>query len=104
MDIRWHKVGLNCKHCENELTITEMSSSADGEIRLDLVCVKCAKSMYWVTNTARLITMALYSDIEECMAKKSPQNRPNMPVRPPLAEPKPKDDNDFLHDLGIGGL
>ena len=100
--MRWHKVVLGCPKCKAEPTLLELLASGDGEVMLQMCCVQCGISLQWISNSAKLVAGAIYSDIEEAMAKKEPQQR--VPIQPPLALPAPtltKQDERDLHKWGI---
>lgn len=92
--MKWHKLVLRCPECQEEPLVTDISSSADGEILVEMYCAKCQSPLLMKTSGQRLATQALYADIEE-----------RVQVQPKQIEaPKEEfNDNDWLHDLGIGG-
>ena len=104
MDVRmrWHRLSLKCKKCNLEMAIQNIHSSADGEILIESCCVKCALQVKYVSSLTKMMADAIFSDIEESMAKKNPKEKADIPVRPPLASPTEKIlDDKFFHDLGI---
>ena len=103
MEMKWHKVQLACPDCQQEPLITNISASSDGEVLVQMVCVKCGTALQMRTTGTRLATQALYQDIEEQLAAKNPQQKLLAPPPPPKVEPNPKadDERDFFKQLGI---
>jgi len=101
MELCWHKLILLCPDCKQEPLITDLSASADGEVLVEMVCVKCGTALTMRTTGTRLATQALYSDIEEQLAKANPQQKLLSPSPPPKVNKK--DDDDFLGSMGISG-
>jgi hypothetical protein len=103
INCHWHKINLACKQCDKELVILHVSTSADGEILIDLVCSKCGTMLQWVSTFTRLQANSIYTDIEESLASKEPKTMAVVPLKPPIADPKVVElDNKWLHDMGIG--
>jgi hypothetical protein len=76
-----------------------MSTSADSEILLEMVCATCGIQLVWKSNFGKLVACAIYADIEESMAKKEPKKR--LPVQPPLIADEKVADDLFLHEMHI---
>lgn len=95
MNVKWHKLNLMCATCNEEPSITEVLTSADGEIGFNMYCPKCQKECYYLTTGAKLIHKSLILDIMEVRQIK--------PVKPPLKkkEDHRAEDHDFLKGLGI---
>lgn len=99
MDMRWHKVVLECPKCHVEPLIQSLSFSADGEVLVEMLCPKCQALLAWTSSLPKLVAKALYADIET-YTKPRPVPKP---VKVPLLLP-PKEtpaDKQFFHDLGI---
>jgi hypothetical protein len=103
MDMLWHKVSITCSKCGDEPTITCLSASGDGEIMLDLICVKCGIQLRWVSNVTKMMANAIYADLAEHMAKTNPKICPRRPVTPPLLTPPTftEEDKKWERDIGI---
>jgi len=96
-EMKWHQLGLPCLKCTLPCTITSVSISSDGETLFGLCCVQCGKEYHWQSSWAKMVAQALYSDIQE-------EKKKQKPSRPLLLAGNNKQDNDFLHEMGIGGL
>jgi uncharacterized C2H2 Zn-finger protein len=98
MELRWHKLVPRCPKCDDELVITDFSFSADGEILLEMGCAECGTAFQMLTTTTKLISRAMYQDIREAMQIAHD-------VKEEIAKPAtdPTNDDNWLHDLGIGG-
>ena len=93
--MKWHKLTLECPQCKNEPTLLHFSVAADGEVLLEMICVKCATRLAWKSDIVNLVRGAIVQDIQE-------SNIRHKPIRPPMADPCEKmADNSFLHSLGI---
>jgi protein-arginine kinase activator protein McsA len=100
MQTRWHSIELLCPTCQNKPAIIDISASADGEILIEMVCAGCEAQLVMKTTGAHMAQKALYQDIEERMSGEVPQ--PQTPEEE-VSESDTQSDDDWLHDLGIGG-
>lgn len=64
-DLYWHRMGANCSKCESSLTLTAVLYSADGQIKLEWACIKCAKESYTIQSLVECITLAFQADLEQ---------------------------------------
>lgn len=105
MHVHWYPINLVCETCKDPLTVTGIFTSADGEIRFDLICVRCGTSGKATFVTSRLHLQDLMYDMENALEERNkPISKPR-PVRPPIIDPSiTEKDKSFLHDLGIEGL
>ena len=97
MQMKWHKLELLCPTCNTEPLIVDVSASADGEILFEMACAGCDTALVMKTTGTKMAARALYQDIEERLSSEVPKPQP---------EEKSNDqsDDDWLHDLGIGGV
>lgn len=67
----WHKMGAACKKCDESLTLVAVYYSADGQIKLDWVCIKCAKESYTTLELVECVTLAFEADLEQSFMETS---------------------------------
>ena len=60
----WHKVVAECETCSTSLTPLEIHYSADGEILITHLCLKCSKQIQCRYQHATLICSAFEADLE----------------------------------------
>jgi len=81
------------------MIITTFATSADGEVLVELACIKCGKVYQW----RRFFTQLIHEDTVLDLEEKKTANNPTI-VKPPLRLPSPKQteqDRKWLKDLGI---
>jgi hypothetical protein len=92
--MKWHALYLCCPRCSNKATILDVSSSADGAILIEMICIYCGIFLNYNTTGAKLVARATTADIEEEQAK-------NKPIKPPVLSTV--GDKKWLKEMGIGG-
>ena len=105
MNMGWSSIGVQCDQCGKPTQLMEANVSADGEFQFIGACHECETMTKWRVYISTLQWQALRNDLER--EKADAQQKPGMPVKPPIVRPrsKPQDatnfDNQFEHDCGI---
>ena len=92
MKIKLHRMLFACPRCDKTATTTFVSFAANGECRIEGLCVKCGIRLFCNTTVVDQVSKAYKADLEEELARANP-------LQPPLAEKS--DDDEFLRKMGI---
>ena len=61
----WHKMSAACKKCDDRLTLVAVYYSADGQIKLDWVCIRCGIESYTTSELVECVLLAHNADLEQ---------------------------------------
>jgi len=100
METGWYPVQIPCGKCGEQMSLVAAAYSADGELRYQFGCLKCASVMQWRIFSQQLQALALVQDIE----RRFEGVKPPKTIQPPLQITPPKiteEDRKFERSCGI---
>ena len=100
MAMTWWGVQIYCPDCKAQAVLQTVCFAADGEWKFIGYCFDCKSVITWKAYASYFRWQASEYDAEKAREAKKKQLKPG-PIIPPLAEDHKKDDDDFLHGMGI---
>lgn len=71
--IHWHKRTFYCPNCQTDMSILEVLTSADDELRVNLWCTTCSKDFSWTSNWGRIRAQCILQDVACLLEKQKPK-------------------------------
>ena len=92
----WWGILVFCPQCKKQASLQTVCHSADGEFLFTCYCFDCKAVVTWQTFASQLQHQALLQDLKKVA-------KPEV-LKPPVVEDHKRDDDDWLHGMGIESI